>query len=136
MLQRILRCGIPAFALLFVGCAMLEAPKAPVKAHLKAWSEKNYEAAYSYFSPELKDSQSLDEFTTGAQGVLIKSFDLNNVTIKNATAVVKGIVTLEDGRKWGCRYKLIERGKEWLIFGFKVSPNVLFEEEEKEKEES
>ena len=136
MVKRLMIGGAAALVLLAFSCAMLNAPMAPVKAHLKAWVGKDYETAYSYFSPELKDAISLEDFTAQAEGVLIKSFSLNSVSIKNSTAVVKGTVKLEDGRKWGCRYKLIQKDKDWVIYGYKVSPDVLFEEEEKGKEES
>jgi len=132
MIQRVLRSSFPALVLLGVSCAMLNAPKEPVKASLRAWSEKDYALAYSYFSPELQDVQSLEEFTAQAEGVPVKSFSLTSVSIKGSTAVVKGTVTLDDGRKWGCRYKLIEKDKDWLIYGYKVSPDVLFEEEKDE----
>jgi hypothetical protein len=136
MVKRLMVVGAAVLILLGLSCAMLNAAWLPVKAHLKAWSEKDYETAYACFSPELKETISLEDFTTQAEGVLIKSFSLTSVSIKSSTAVVKGTVRLLDGRKWGFRYKLIQQGKNWLIYGYKVSPDVLFEEDEKGKGES
>lgn len=113
-------------------CAMFNAPKESVKAHLNAWAEKDYEEAFSYLASALQETKPFDEFKNDVDRVPIKSFNLTSISIsgEDASAVVKGTITLIDDTKVGCRYELIQRGDEWLIWGYDISPDLLFEEDE------
>jgi len=110
-------------------CAMFNAPKEPVKANLNAWIDKDYEEAFSYFAPELKEAVPLEVFTQHVDHVRFKSYKINSISISgdNGTAVVKGKVALVDGGSWGLQYDLVKRGEDWLIWGYEISNQVLFD---------
>jgi hypothetical protein len=61
-------------------CAMFNAPKEPVKAHLKAWSKGDVDEAYSYFAPELQASIPMELLADQIERNPIKSFKLTNVS--------------------------------------------------------
>ncbi|MBN2378536.1 DUF4864 domain-containing protein [candidate division WOR-3 bacterium] len=113
-------------------CGMLNAPKEVVNEHLKAWADKDYEKAYALHAPTLNEELSLEQFKTHVDDYRIMSFNLTSVSVsgENASAEIKGTVILESGEKWGCRYRLIQRGDEWRIIGYDISPGALFEDEE------
>jgi|GEM_PF-1824982 len=112
-------------------CAAFNAPKETVKAHLEAWSNDEVEEAYSYFADELQRSVTFKEFAAQVERVPIKSFKISSVSISGTkgTAVVEGTVTLEGGDRMGLRYELIQKGDEWEIWGYKIHPDLLFEED-------
>lgn len=127
---------IPIFAIVLAAgftlscCGVLNAPKETVKAHLDAWVDEDLVEAYSYFAAELKESISIDEFAAQMDRVPVGSYKLTSVSISGTkgTAIVEGTVTLKGGERMGLRYELIEKGDEWEIWGYKIHPDLLFED--------
>ncbi|MBD3286913.1 hypothetical protein GF338_11325 [candidate division WOR-3 bacterium] len=111
-------------------CAMLNAPKKVVNEHLKAWADKDYETGYALHAPTMNKTLPPEEFKYHVDNIRIKSFKATSINVSGTSAKVKGTVVLENEEKWGFRYTLIQRGDEWRIIGYDISPGALFEEED------
>lgn len=131
-IKRFLHVALAAMAALSLSCCgVLGGPKSVVDEHLDAWSEGEVMRSYSYFADELQNSISISEFRAQVNRVKIKSFKLASVEISGTkgTAVVEGAVTLWGGDRMGLRYELIQKDDEWEIWGYRIHPDLLFEED-------
>jgi hypothetical protein len=111
-------------------CGAFNAPKQVVKDHLDAWSDKDVIEAYSYFARELKESIPIGDFAAQMERVPVRSFKLTSISISGTkgTAEIEGTVTLRGGDKMGLRYELVQKDDEWEIWGYKIHPDLLFED--------
>ena len=115
-------------------CGALNAPKAPVNVLLNAWIEKDYKEAFSCLAPALQEAKTFEAFKEDVDRVRVESYDLTSVNVNaNGSAEVKGSLTVEDGTKTGCNFQLIQKGDYWLIIGYDISPDLLFEDDEEEE---
>jgi hypothetical protein len=112
-------------ALLVIGVRSATAgPEAVVKAFLAAAARGDYAAAHAHFSAPLKEVQSLEAFTAGAEAnpslfdVVDTTFNERSVDMSSAT--LAGTVTLRAGTELPASFKLVEENDSWKLIAYQI----------------
>jgi len=98
------------------------APVGPIKDHLAAVNDGDYEKAYSYCSNKFKKETSYDEFVQIVEGnpqiFKSKKSSFGQIDIKNGIATVNGSITGKDGTVTPMVYQLVKEEGKWKILYF------------------
>lgn len=99
-------------------------PETVVKEFLAAAGKGDYAAAHAHFSAPLKEVQSLEAFTAGAEAnptlfdVVDTTFNERSIDLTSAT--LAGTVTLRAGTEMPASFKLVEENDAWKLIAYQI----------------
>lgn len=99
------------------------APLAVAKRFIGAVEQSDYDAAHELLHTDLRQQQSLSEFTSVAEEHFTIVGEANgrwSTEAESGRAKIEGRLTTENGEEASITFQLVEQNGDWLIVGYRL----------------